>query len=139
MSLTWQGYVVLAAVVLGIVFSYAKGLAGDAEASRLAGLGACGLATHYLEWQFAFVESLGSAPTIRGEALDTFVRHNATYAKAAGSARATSNAVVLARLEAAARHDANRRNETVSDPRPFYEAYWDDCPVQATALANRTR
>jgi hypothetical protein len=139
MSLTWQGYVVLALVAGAILSSVANGRREDAEAHRLAALGPCGLAASYVEWSLSFERVLGDAPTIQGESLKTFVNENALYLKAAGLAKQAQDTEVLRRLEAVVRHDSDSRNDAVADVRPFYQSFFDGCPKHAEAIVARSR
>lgn len=135
MSLTWQGKLVVVAVVVAIAM-VALGSRADRQAElTLASLEPCELAHHYIDWRVEFGKALDGATTIEGRQLSEFVKRSGQYARAAGAATGSADSHVLRALATVASYDADRDNPDVADADPLFEAFFVSCPAEASALA----
>ena len=139
MSLTWQGKLILAVILVAVAASVVRDRVAREEVQTLASLTPCRLALHYVDWRVEFAEGLAGADAIEGRQLTTFVNRNSQYAKAAQEVvQATSSAVAQALL-ALTRYDSDRSNSYLADAEPFLDAFFETCPSEAMAFTARIR
>ena len=141
MGVSWQGNIVLIAILVFTSYVVWSAFADSREAQRLADLGPCGLAQAYAEWRLDLGDEPCGTAGVEGAGCEAFAQRSRAFEQAAQlvapEAAPPAQATLIDRLRAVAGQDADATNRTVASTDAFIKAFADACPTQYSELMAR--